>query len=270
RELDNAVPLDMVRQMPSMEAVTPSRYFTEARFGKWDAILKEPAPPADMTFTTGVWHYARGLAFAAKNRPDDALNEKNKLDAIVASTPPDRVVGFNSANRLLAMASATLAGAIDSAKGNHDDAIKSLKDAVAIQDALNYEEPPPWYYPVRETLYPRISKLVHTSPVDAARLARTPVNVIDRPEFCDFSFGAIVNRSPLVIGISTDGAAPVIAFLTPASGSARLKDTSHENRKSLQNIHPARIEIQPGSGKHGPSENRGTHRALRSRPDPIL
>ena len=38
-----------------------------------------------------------------------------------------------------------------------------------------------------------------------------PVNVIDRPAYCDFAFGAIVNRSPLVIGISTDGAAPVFA-----------------------------------------------------------
>jgi uroporphyrin-III C-methyltransferase / precorrin-2 dehydrogenase / sirohydrochlorin ferrochelatase len=43
----------------------------------------------------------------------------------------------------------------------------------------------------------------------AARALGVPVNVIDRPAFCDFSFGAIVNRSPLVIGISTDGAAPV-------------------------------------------------------------
>jgi uroporphyrin-III C-methyltransferase/precorrin-2 dehydrogenase/sirohydrochlorin ferrochelatase len=62
----------------------------------------------------------------------------------------------------------------------------------------------------------------------AAREAGTPVNVIDRPEFCDFSFGAIVNRSPLVIGISTDGAAPVfgqalrarIEALIPASLSS--------------------------------------------------
>lgn len=46
---------------------------------------------------------------------------------------------------------------------------------------------------------------------EAAREAGVPVNVIDKPEFCDFSFGAIVNRSPLVIGISTDGAAPVFA-----------------------------------------------------------
>src|SRR3984957_20890020 len=46
---------------------------------------------------------------------------------------------------------------------------------------------------------------------DAVRAAGVPVNVIDSPAFCDFSFGAIVNRSPLVIGISTDGAAPVFA-----------------------------------------------------------
>jgi len=45
----------------------------------------------------------------------------------------------------------------------------------------------------------------------AAHAQGVPVNVIDRPAFCDFSFGAIVNRSPLVIGISTDGAAPVFA-----------------------------------------------------------
>jgi uroporphyrin-III C-methyltransferase/precorrin-2 dehydrogenase/sirohydrochlorin ferrochelatase len=45
----------------------------------------------------------------------------------------------------------------------------------------------------------------------AARTAGVPVNVVDRPDFCDFAFGAIVNRSPLVIGISTDGAAPVFA-----------------------------------------------------------
>lgn len=46
---------------------------------------------------------------------------------------------------------------------------------------------------------------------DRAREAGVPVNVIDRPEYCQFKFGSIVNRSPLVIGISTDGAAPILA-----------------------------------------------------------
>jgi uroporphyrin-III C-methyltransferase/precorrin-2 dehydrogenase/sirohydrochlorin ferrochelatase len=57
---------------------------------------------------------------------------------------------------------------------------------------------------------------------DAAQFAATarargvPVNVIDKPAFCDFAFGAIVNRSPLVIGISTDGAAPVFGMAVRA------------------------------------------------------
>src|SRR6478736_4218556 len=54
------------------------------------------------------------------------------------------------------------------------------------------------------------------------RAAGVPVNVIDKPAFCDFSFGAIVNRSPLVIGISTDGAAPVFAQAVRAKLEALL------------------------------------------------
>jgi uroporphyrin-III C-methyltransferase/precorrin-2 dehydrogenase/sirohydrochlorin ferrochelatase len=56
----------------------------------------------------------------------------------------------------------------------------------------------------------------------SARSAGVPVNVVDRPAFCDFAFGAIVNRSPLVIGISTDGAAPVFAQAIRAKLEAML------------------------------------------------
>ena len=45
----------------------------------------------------------------------------------------------------------------------------------------------------------------------AARAARTPVNVIDTGALCDFQFGSIVNRAPLLIAISSDGASPVLA-----------------------------------------------------------
>jgi uroporphyrin-III C-methyltransferase / precorrin-2 dehydrogenase / sirohydrochlorin ferrochelatase len=75
----------------------------------------------------------------------------------------------------------------------------------------------------------------------AARAAGAPVNVIDRPAFCDFAFGAIVNRSPLVIGISTDGAAPVfgqairakIEALIP-NGFARWADAARKWRPRVQ------------------------------------
>jgi uroporphyrin-III C-methyltransferase/precorrin-2 dehydrogenase/sirohydrochlorin ferrochelatase len=58
--------------------------------------------------------------------------------------------------------------------------------------------------------------------VASARALGVPVNVIDKPAFCDFAFGAIVNRSPLVIGISTDGAAPVFAQAIRAKLEALL------------------------------------------------
>jgi len=75
----------------------------------------------------------------------------------------------------------------------------------------------------------------------AARAAGVPVNVIDKPKFCDFAFGAIVNRSPLVIGISTDGAAPVFAQAIRAKlealiplGFARWAAAARRWRRAVQ------------------------------------
>ena len=71
--------------------------------------------------------------------------------------------------------------------------------------------------------------------VEAARDAAVPYNVIDRPEFCQFQFGSIVNRSPVVVGISTAGAAPIlgqavrrrIETLLPATLSAWARLAQH-------------------------------------------
>jgi uroporphyrin-III C-methyltransferase/precorrin-2 dehydrogenase/sirohydrochlorin ferrochelatase len=75
----------------------------------------------------------------------------------------------------------------------------------------------------------------------AARAAGVPVNVIDKPAFCDFSFGAIVNRSPLVVGISTDGAAPVFGQAIRAKlealipqGFARWAEAARRWRPQVQ------------------------------------
>ncbi|MBN9443091.1 siroheme synthase CysG [Bosea sp. (in: a-proteobacteria)] len=58
--------------------------------------------------------------------------------------------------------------------------------------------------------------------VAAARKAGAPVNIVDKPEFCDFAFGALVNRSPLVVAVSTDGAAPVFGQAIRAKIEALL------------------------------------------------
>src|SRR6202521_1262931 len=84
----------------------------------------------------------------------------------------------------------------------------------------------------------------------AARAAGVPVNVIDKPAFSDFAFGAIVNRSPLVIGISTDGAAPVFGMAIRAKieamiprGFARWADAARRWRRAVFSAglsHPGR------------------------------
>ena len=78
---------------------------------------------------------------------------------------------------------------------------------------------------LRAPLSPSAPSIMTAMPSVSAtprRAAGVPVNVIDKPAFCDFSFGAIVNRSPLVIGISTDGAAPVFAQAIRAKLEALL------------------------------------------------
>jgi hypothetical protein len=51
--------------------------FAYTRFGEWDLILKEPQPPADSLFPTGVWHDARGMAYTAKGELDAARRESD-------------------------------------------------------------------------------------------------------------------------------------------------------------------------------------------------
>jgi len=152
RDLLAVAPPAVAREMPMAEGAEPALLFAEARFGEWNAILSEPEPPQDLKYTTAMWHYARGLAFAGKGQSPEAENEAKQLNELAAQVPANRMVGFNSAKRLLGLASAVLAGEIASPEGRGDDAIRHLKEAVAIQDSLSYEEPPSWYYPVRETL----------------------------------------------------------------------------------------------------------------------
>lgn len=75
--------------------------------------------------------------------------------------------------------------------------------------------------------------------VAAARVAGIPVNIIDRPDFCDFQFGSIVERSPLVIGISTDGGAPVFGQEIRARIEALLPQGFRAWAAAARNWRPA-------------------------------
>ena len=144
---------EVARQIPPLEGWTAMPLCAYVRFGKWQDILNEPQPPEDLKYMTAIWHYARALAFAATDKMEDAQKEHAQLDAIAQAMPADRMImGRNSAANLLSIASHVVAGELAAKQGKTGEAVKHLEEAVQIQDGLAYNEPPPWYYPVRQSL----------------------------------------------------------------------------------------------------------------------
>jgi tetratricopeptide (TPR) repeat protein len=180
RDVAANTPPEMIRQMPMLEAIGASPLYVMARFGQWDAILTEPAPPKDLVFWNGLSHYARGLAYTRKGQLGEAESEAKALTEAVNTVPPDQIImQVNLAKTLLELASHELAGEIADAQGKTDVAVRELREAVKLQDGLRYMEPPPWYFPVRQALGAVLLKSGNATDAEAVYredLARNPEN----------------------------------------------------------------------------------------------
>ena len=153
REFASNAPAEMIKQMPDMETAPVAPIVALVRFGRWDEVLAYPAPPSEWTYTSGVWRYARGRAFNAKGQADLAAGELRALEAILQSVPPERTVAFFfRAKNVLQLAANLLAGEIAAKAGDFTTAERLLRAAVAEQDSHWFTEPPPWYFPVRQSL----------------------------------------------------------------------------------------------------------------------
>jgi tetratricopeptide (TPR) repeat protein len=122
------------------------------RFGKWEEMLAEPKPRADLPLSITLWHFTRAVAFNALNRTEDALKERADFDKAAAAVPAGYTFGNNTAANLLAIAGLVLDGEMQAKAVQYDDAIARLRKAVAIEDSLIYSEPADWILPVRHTL----------------------------------------------------------------------------------------------------------------------
>jgi tetratricopeptide (TPR) repeat protein len=153
REFAENAPAEMIKQMPDMETAPAAPIVALARFGRWDEVLAHPAPPRDWPYTSGVWRYARGLAFNAKGQVADATRELREVENVLKSVPPERTVAFFfRAKNMLQLAANLLAGEIAAKTGDVATAERLLRAAVAEQDTHWFTEPPPWYFPVRQSL----------------------------------------------------------------------------------------------------------------------
>jgi tetratricopeptide (TPR) repeat protein len=173
-EMASRVDLEKMRQ-PGLGAVqhywiTP--LWGYIRFGKWDEILAATEPDEDLLYPRAVWHYARGLARVRQGELDQAEVELTALSVLAMEPELERVTvwDLNTTAALMDIAVEVLTAEIATARGDLDTAVDALTEAVELEDALNYDEPPPWYQPVRLTL--GAVYLAADRPTDAERVYR--------------------------------------------------------------------------------------------------
>ena len=144
-----------VKDMPPLEGFVTIPMAVNVRFHKWDAILASKAPDPAMKVATVFWHFSRGMAFAGKNKIDQAEAEFKVVSDAEKATPEDVIFAMpinNKAKDILSIAENVLGAQIALAKKDTAGAVTMLRDAVKIQDTLKYGEPPDWFFPVRESL----------------------------------------------------------------------------------------------------------------------
>lgn len=147
-----AIPAPVQAMMPGTDFFLTGTDVVRVRFGMWDEILADQRPWTHYLYTRAMRHYARGLAFAAKNQPRRAELERDSVKAIALRVPKDAMQDLNPTRDLLALARASLEGAISNRRGLPNEAIRQLGEAVRIEDRLRYSEPPDWLYPIRHQL----------------------------------------------------------------------------------------------------------------------
>jgi tetratricopeptide (TPR) repeat protein len=141
-----------VAEMQMLEGFLTYPLSVELRFHQWDAILASPAPDPDRKLATAFWHYARAMAYAGQGKRWRASREQKKFSAARAAVPEEhRYLLNNTAADFLAVAGATLEAQLAAARKDGASS-QRLREAAELQAALEYDEPPPWFYPIAQSM----------------------------------------------------------------------------------------------------------------------
>jgi tetratricopeptide (TPR) repeat protein len=180
KKMVTAVPDDFIRDYTGI--VDGYMVFvpeTLMRFGRWEEILKEPEPAANLPLSRALWRFMRAVSLTALGRTDEAGREREAFRRAAAAVPKDYVFGNNKASELLAIASNLLDGEMAAKRDRLGEAVERLREAVRIEDGLIYNEPPDWIQPARHTLGAvllRAGKPAEAEAVYRQDLARAPEN----------------------------------------------------------------------------------------------
>jgi tetratricopeptide (TPR) repeat protein len=150
RDAQTAMSDDMMLAMPGVDWYQVELYQALLRFGLWDEMLAEPVPNPKLRAKTAGFLYARATALAVKGRAEEARLLLTELEHMVQGMGPDDSAGLNSAKDVLTVAVLVLKARLAATAGQ--DATPLLREAVAKEDGLSYDEPADWFIPVRHQL----------------------------------------------------------------------------------------------------------------------
>lgn len=138
--------------MPDLEYYATAPMIVLLTFNRWQDILSLPEPGSDLKMTTVLWHFARGIAFASLGNIHQAEQELHAFLDSKKNLSPSQQFGYNKASEILKIAELSLNAKIAYARQEIAKAINFFEQAIAEQDLLHYNEPPDWFFPVRENL----------------------------------------------------------------------------------------------------------------------
>jgi tetratricopeptide (TPR) repeat protein len=140
------IPRDIAMEVYWIQNAIVLPQLTQLTFGQWEGVLELELPSPDLWLASALAHYARGVAHAALGQQLAADEEAARLAAVARDADP------KGQNDVLNIAMHALRGEMALRSGDPGKAVSEFSRAAAIEDAMLYEEPPLWYYPVRHSL----------------------------------------------------------------------------------------------------------------------
>jgi tetratricopeptide (TPR) repeat protein len=144
--------MPFVKEHPEGQSFLPTQAFVLVRFRRWADIERLPEPDKTLNQAHAMWRFARAMAFSSQGKLDQAEQERQAFAAETKAIPATEGFGYNTAQQIFAIAGWMLEANIARARHDYKQAAVLLAKAAAAEDALNYDEPPDWYLPPRESL----------------------------------------------------------------------------------------------------------------------
>jgi tetratricopeptide (TPR) repeat protein len=152
REMVADIPLPFFKENTWADSLMASPLEILMRFGKWDEILATPEFPDFVPISRALQHYARAVSYVAKEDVANAQKEQALFMAAREKVSKEATVGNNTGSDVLDVAEHLMKGEILFRSGKVDEGIAAMREAVAREDRLRYNEPPDWLQPARHPL----------------------------------------------------------------------------------------------------------------------